>query len=275
MAAAESPPAGGEDGVVDNNGSSGGSSGGGGGGSSSGVSYRVLVHCQAGVSRSPAVVAAWLMRSRGLSADEALRLLGSRRPAVDPNEGFRAQLSLFGDMKCSLVPEHPVYKMWCLQELASRWEEQGFVDPVAFGQLPEGPTGLSAAVAAQQTLYRCRKCRTLLATSEHVMPVEAAMGRSLYAAAATAAADGGGGAESCLFVQPMQWMAGTVTGVVAGKLHCPKCSARLGSFNWSGISNPSGAWVTPAFQLHHSKVRHLYSRCTAGVSRDWVCIPGT
>ncbi|GIL92911.1 hypothetical protein Vretimale_14787 [Volvox reticuliferus] len=238
---------------------------------------RVLVHCQAGVSRSPAVVAGWLMRSRGLSADEALSYLVSRRSCVDPNEGFRAQLSLFGDMRCSLDPEHPVYRMWCLEELAGKWEDQGYVDPVAFAQLPEGPAGLSAAVAAQQTLYRCRKCRQLLATSAHVMPVEAALGhrifrdrqrqRQTWIAGGGGAAIGGGGnpadavaadtsgaAESCLFLAPMQWMSSSITGVVAGKLHCPNCSARLGSFDWSGISNPSGAWVTPAFQLHLSKL---------------------
>ncbi|GIL44422.1 hypothetical protein Vafri_1895 [Volvox africanus] len=181
-------------------------------------------------------------------------------------------------MRCSLDPEHPVYRMWCLEELAGQWEDQGYVDPVAFGQLPEGPEGLSAAVAAQQTLYRCRKCRQLLATSAHVMPVEAALGHRIFrdrqrhrqtwaaggggtaaggdsAAAAAANADASGATvESCLFLEPMQWMSSTITGVVAGKLHCPKCSARLGSFNWSGISNPAGAWVTPAFQLHLSKV---------------------
>ncbi|GLC33037.1 hypothetical protein PLESTB_000377800 [Pleodorina starrii] len=228
---------------------------------------RVLVHCQAGVSRSPAVVAGWLMRSRGMSADAALGLLTSRRPCVDPNEGFRAQLSLFGDMRCSLDPDHPVYRMWCLEELASKWEDQGYVDPTVFGQLPDGPTGLSAALAAQQTLYRCRKCRQLLATSTHVMPVEAAMGHRIFrdrqryrqvsgggGADGSTGDGGGGGAESCLFLEPMLWMADTITGVVAGKLHCPKCSARLGSFNWSGISNPSGAWVTPAFLLHLSKL---------------------
>lgn len=49
-----------------------------------------------------------------------------------------------------------------------------------------------------------------------------------------------GGSESCLFVEPLAWMAGTVTGVVSGKLHCPKCAARLGSFNWSG-ERPGGS----------------------------------
>lgn len=33
-----------------------------------------------------------------------------------------------------------------------------------------------------------------------------------------------------------------------------RCKARLGSYNWAGNQSESGAWVTPAFQLHHSKV---------------------
>ena len=35
-----------------------------------------------------------------------------------------------------------------------------------------------------------------------------------------------------------------------GKLHCPGCSARLGSFSWAGSQSAAGAWVVPAFQLH-------------------------
>jgi dual specificity phosphatase 12 len=39
---------------------------------------------------------------------------------------------------------------------------------------------------------------------------------------------------SSLFVEPMAWMSDAVVGAVQGKLYCPGCSARLGSFNWSG-----------------------------------------
>ncbi|KAI1845338.1 hypothetical protein JX266_008433 [Neoarthrinium moseri] len=53
---------------------------------------RVLVHCVGGVSRSPAVLAAYLVRKEGLSLREALRLLVSRRPCVRPNDGFLRQL---------------------------------------------------------------------------------------------------------------------------------------------------------------------------------------
>ena len=39
-----------------------------------------------------------------------------------------------------------------------------------------------------------------------------------------------------------------------GDICCPKCSARIGSFNWSGNQCSCGAWVTPAIQITKSKV---------------------
>ena len=42
--------------------------------------------------------------------------------------------------------------------------------------------------------------------------------------------------------------------MVEGKLACPKCATRLGSFNWSGAQCSCGAWVTPAVQVVRSRV---------------------
>jgi len=53
---------------------------------------KVLVHCVAGISRSPAVLAAYLMREEGMTLREALGRLVEKRPAVRPNEGFVQQL---------------------------------------------------------------------------------------------------------------------------------------------------------------------------------------
>ena len=49
---------------------------------------RVLVHCAAGVSRSTTVLTAWLMKTFGMPMEEALKLVRSRRPIVNPNHGF-------------------------------------------------------------------------------------------------------------------------------------------------------------------------------------------
>lgn len=52
----------------------------------------ILVHCNAGVSRSPAVVIAYLMIEEDLSFDEALDRVKTVRPCVRPNDGFVKQL---------------------------------------------------------------------------------------------------------------------------------------------------------------------------------------
>jgi len=57
----------------------------------------VLVHCSAGFSRSPTVVAAWLMNRYAINHLEALARIRHKR-AVSPNAGFLAQLELFSKL---------------------------------------------------------------------------------------------------------------------------------------------------------------------------------
>jgi atypical dual specificity phosphatase len=53
---------------------------------------RILVHCSAGVSRSPTIVAAYLMKKCDMALKDALGLIIRARPAVRPNDGFFRQL---------------------------------------------------------------------------------------------------------------------------------------------------------------------------------------
>lgn len=53
---------------------------------------KVLVHCSAGISRSPTLVAAYLMKRRQMSLKDALRQILAARPQVSPNPGFVRQL---------------------------------------------------------------------------------------------------------------------------------------------------------------------------------------
>ncbi|KAI6196778.1 Dual specificity phosphatase domain containing protein [Aphelenchoides besseyi] len=52
----------------------------------------VLIHCNAGVSRSAALGISYLMRYHQLTFAEALQQVKSVRPAVRPNDGFHRQL---------------------------------------------------------------------------------------------------------------------------------------------------------------------------------------
>jgi dual specificity MAP kinase phosphatase len=58
-------------------------------------SGRVLVHCQAGVSRSPTIVLAYLIARTQRSLSDAFTLVKDKRPIVAPNINFMGQLLEF------------------------------------------------------------------------------------------------------------------------------------------------------------------------------------
>jgi len=60
---------------------------------------KVLVHCQAGVSRSPTLVVAYLMARYGRSMMDAFNAVKERRPVVAPNFNFMGQLLEF-EQRC-------------------------------------------------------------------------------------------------------------------------------------------------------------------------------
>lgn len=60
--------------------------------------------------------------------------------------------------------------------------------------------------------------------------------------------------KDVFFIEPLAWMDGILR-QTNGKLHCPKCQSKLGSFSWTmGCHCPCGVQVSPAFYLVPSKV---------------------
>lgn len=55
----------------------------------------VLVNCRAGISRSPTILIAYLMRRFNLSFDDAIQYVILCRPIVKPNDGFITQLQCY------------------------------------------------------------------------------------------------------------------------------------------------------------------------------------
>ena len=159
------------------------------------------------------------------------------------------QLRLWKAMGCRLDAENEHYREFRAFQSALAYEMNGYVDGAALAALPEAAGG--AAV------YRCRKCRVLLASGRNAIAVAPGPGPAAFAwrkrdKQPAAAAEG---AEPAVFVEPLAWMAETLAqGQTQGKLYCPECHARVGSYNWAGTQNASGRWVVPAFQLHSSKL---------------------
>jgi predicted protein tyrosine phosphatase len=61
---------------------------------------KILVHCQAGISRSATVVAAYLCAHEHMTADNAIAFLRQQRRIVHPNPGFMRQLHQY----CATLP---------------------------------------------------------------------------------------------------------------------------------------------------------------------------
>jgi len=253
-----------------------------------------LVHCHAGVSRSCAVIAAHVMKTRGVDADDALEVVRRAHPRADPNAGFVAQLRLWRSMDCKLNMADEAYRLYSVARLARRREYRGYVDATdvqpdpglchdddtagddtAGGVkvdrfVPFSGSATSLAIVGPRlgggpeagTMIRCRRCGRLVARGGNLLPhrpgqgIDAFSWRKRHKMEAVKAA-GAGSAGGCqnLFTQPIAWMRGVEDGVsTEGKLSCPKCEVKIGAFNWSGCQCGCGAWVTPAFYLQTGKV---------------------
>ncbi|CAL5022848.1 unnamed protein product [Urochloa decumbens] len=104
-------------------------------------------------------------------------------------------------------------------------------------------------------IYRCKKCRRMLATREFVVTHEVGAGGKCFNRGKRNVDDDDKKPECpCIYVEPMKWMQTVEEGYVANKLFCMGCKARLGQFNWAGMQCCCGTWVIPAFQLTKSKI---------------------
>lgn len=57
--------------------------------------HKVLVHCDAGISRSTSIVAAYLCWKQRIPVMEAIRQIQAARPHAQPNLGFLLQIGYF------------------------------------------------------------------------------------------------------------------------------------------------------------------------------------
>lgn len=225
----------------------------------------VLVHCLAGVSRSAAIITAYLMRTERLSQKDALESLWQSCEFVCPNDGFLEQLRMFEEMGFKVDRDSLVYKRFRLKVLGESYNRGEKMDNSKFGADPGLPkdenVSSEAGVKERETfstpLYRCKKCRRLVASQENVIshvPGEGETSFEWHKRRSGNPFNKNDTECSSVFVEPLRWMAAVEEGEVEGKLSCAQCNSRLGYFNWSGIQCSCGSWITPAFQLHKSKI---------------------
>ncbi|XP_069794216.1 dual specificity protein phosphatase 12 isoform X1 [Narcine bancroftii] len=212
----------------------------------------VLVHCHAGVSRSAAIVTAFIMKTDNLSFEEAYSKLKTVKPDVRINDEFVKQLKLYEIMGCTVDLTSADYKQYRLQKVSEKFpelqnlpKELFAVDPMSLGKTSEA-------------IYRCRKCRRCLFRGSSNLSHVPGTGPIAFAhKRLTQSLRGDQTKCTSYFIEPVQWMKSSLLGVLDGQLLCPKCNSKLGSFNWYGDQCSCGRWVTPAFQIHKSRVDEM------------------
>ncbi|KAM4806661.1 dual specificity protein phosphatase 12 isoform X1 [Urocitellus parryii] len=217
----------------------------------------VLVHCHAGISRSVAIVTAFLMKTDHLTFEKAYENLQTIKPEAKMNEGFEYQLKLYQAMGYEVDTSSAIYKQYRLQKVTEKYPELQNLPQELFAV---DPTTISQGLK-DEVLYKCRKCRRSLFRSSSILdhnegsrPIAFAHKRMTPS---FMLATGNQAQCTSYFIEPVQWMESTLLGVMDGQLLCPKCSAKLGSFNWYGEQCSCGRWITPAFQIHKNRVDEM------------------
>ncbi|KAJ1140494.1 hypothetical protein NDU88_006845 [Pleurodeles waltl] len=83
---------------------------------------KVLVHCEAGISRSPTICMAYLMKTKAIRLEEAFDYIKQRRSMISPNFGFMGQLLHYESEILSAAASLPVAA--CKRDTVSFFAEE-------------------------------------------------------------------------------------------------------------------------------------------------------
>ncbi|KAI8986412.1 dual specificity phosphatase [Pilobolus umbonatus] len=249
---------------------------------------RILIHCQAGVSRSATLLASCIMKSKNVDRDTALNIIKKKRSCIAPNEGFMNQLQLYFDLCFDVDSKHTEYRRFLVATMAEEQRNYGYVEHSSYAPDPEHHPLSNTDANKPFKALRCRKCRRLLVGGDNVIDHQSGKGQVAFSyhkrntdinittntsaevseASASlntvntalnpllAALASKNNVCSSYFIEPMEWFNGQVDDI-QGRIDCPKCQCKLGSYNWAGDQCSCGRWITPTFMLHRNKVDEI------------------
>jgi len=122
----------------------------------------------------------------------------------------------------------------------------------------DGQSNIMEEAEATITKYACKICRLLLFDQRDLQdPPHQRKRRDHQRYYDKFAENNNRPCESIFLTNPTPWMVQKLTNCdngIQGKINCPKCSTKIGSWNWSGAQCSCGTWVTPAIQILASRV---------------------
>ncbi|KAJ3505705.1 hypothetical protein NLJ89_g7277 [Agrocybe chaxingu] len=132
----------------------------------------VLVHCQAGVSRSSTIVAAYLMYSQKIDPQTALEIIRQARPFVEPNQGFLQQLELFHEARYKISKREKAVRKFYMDRTVEEVMNGDGSPPETnmFASYPRTPSdSVPNTPGGPRRRIRCKMCRQELAAREHML----------------------------------------------------------------------------------------------------------
>ncbi|KAJ7118631.1 hypothetical protein C8R43DRAFT_1035569 [Mycena crocata] len=132
----------------------------------------VLVHCQAGMSRSVTIVAAYLMYTEHIDPQSALDIIRKARPNIEPNPGFLLQLEIFHKAAFKISRRDKSTRMFYMERAVEEVMngDGSLPETDMFAKFPRTPTDSAPATpGGPRRRIRCKMCRQELATREHML----------------------------------------------------------------------------------------------------------
>lgn len=240
---------------------------------------KILVHCYYGVSRSSSIIIAYIMKKYNLEYNQAFEFVKSKRIYVQPNSGFVFQLKLYKRMDCKINRNYQKYKTYRLRLAADNVRKAKILPQSCMDIIKSDPGIIQEN--PEPIVYRCRKCRRVVANKTNILwhtnkqyelPPKTPLDNSkmtdqivdvnqiteqIKQSSIQDISDQQIESTICkniLFLEPIAWMKDILHNT-QGRLNCPKCTQKLGSFSWiNGCHCPCGAEISPAFYLVPSKV---------------------
>jgi dual specificity phosphatase 12 len=103
--------------------------------------------------------------------------------------------------------------------------------------------------------FACRICRTILLGTNHLAEDHIQNLHSFKISHGTARGNNKVPCQSVFCDESvLEWLSLEGKNDVEGRLTCPKCSTKLGHWNWSGAQCSCGTWVVPAIQIPMSNI---------------------
>lgn len=96
------------------------------------------------------------------------------------------------------------------------------------------PAATTEEVVSTTASYACNKCRLILFSAAEMHPHNASACTSIF------------------LHEPLEWM--EELSDLEGKILCPKCKNKVGSYCWAGIQCSCAAWITPGIKFLKNKL---------------------